>query len=805
MNKKVGILVGSYFIIVSFFCQNIQNIVDKIKKAKDNKDRYLYEEAIFNLLKRKYAEWVAVIIKLKNDEELRYRKECQKLLRILGKKMYLDKVFPDDIRKKYNKELLALMIYVKKKNLQILTHINNKLSDSKNPFYMWERILYEIKMELNKGRRISDKFVVEIILLLVERYYLVDNIKWIRELIYYDDIGIRKKALDIIAKFSYDEAIEEVTTCLLDNVAEIRSYALEVLGTLFAVDKKLYILKALEDENPHVRRSAIQTARKLGIKDAHSLEKVVRYLQDEDVGVVIEVLNTIRYLNLVKYADEVFDLIKNREIPDSITQPEEFNSTVRLLNEAIITLTYLNYKNPLFKKFLFEKIIASNEPQLIKFALRTIGYLKFGSKNTIPTLLKIFDNHPDDREIQASALYALGYLKQKDVIKKYIAKKIGVMEYDEIESLYEIAKNIYSPQLINMLFRKYQQKDTDDEVKLYLKKIQIIQILTQFTFSKNVKNVILKLLDEESDVRLINLMAEGLSKFKLENTDYALVYKVYEKDLIDTEGYLPICRRNLAKLISKIPKYFNEIFKDYDETEIISEHKLSYLEALEQNTEYLNNESKKRVIDLIYNSKTIDGYDHSPQIFRAVCTIIYLGIDKFIDNNIRNEMIKLIDKFEGNSKYTSAVLASKLLLLLKGDKNFLDIIPEVQDIKGFCQISEYLNLINKKEFLDDFRKIKFKSQILNGPLYLVLNTLNKKIEGKFAYSLNYFNLPSEILNKYILIKVNKGDNLFTLLQYIKDSFGDFTYLIHGNTIVLYTIEQLTRQWLSWYYKNYKKV
>ncbi|MFN7181084.1 MAG: HEAT repeat domain-containing protein [Planctomycetota bacterium] len=805
MNKverkgKWWFLLITLVIVVESVCQDI---VDEIKRAQDGSS-YVYEGTISKLFTRKYEEWIAVVKKLKSEEELKFRKEGQKLQDIINKRLYLYRIIPQQNRAKYQEELLALIIYVEKKHLQILTNINNIVSDEKNPFYIWELVLYEIRGEVKKGRKINDKFIVEIILLLIDRYYLIDKMKWVREFIRYGDEDIRKSALDVISKFSYEEAIEEVTTCLLDNSPVIRSYALTVLARLYAVEKKAYILKALEDKNPLVRISAIRAARRLGIQDPKSLEEIIKYLRDENIDVVIEVLLTIRYLNLYKYADEVFDIVKNIEIPDSALEPEKFNNVVHLINEVIVTLTYLNYKNPLFKKFLFKKIIASNEPRLIKFALKAIGYLKFGSKEIVTDIVKILDSPAGDKEIQASALYTLGYMKQKDIIKEYVLKRIEDMEYSELESFFEISKNAYSPLLINALSREYKKKKAKDEDKVYIKKVNIIQILTQFTYSEKVKNVLFDLMNRESDVRLINLIAEGLSRFKLKKKDYAFLYKIYRKELEDREGYLPICRRNIAKLISKIPKYFSELFKDYDEMEPISHRRISYLEALEQNKQYLNEEAKKRIIDIIFNSKNEKGYDYSPQIFRAVCTIIYTGIDKVIDDKVEEELIKLIEKFKDNSKYSSAVLASKLILLLKGNKNFLDSFFEILDIKDFYQINEYLNLINKKDFLSDFQKIKFKEELLSGPLYLVFNTLNKMIEQKSGYSLNYLNLPDETLNKYMLIKIKRGDNLFTLLQYIKDVVGDFTYIIHNNTIVLYTLEDASQQWISWYYRNYKK-
>ncbi len=824
MKRKFVFWILITFCNVTIFIQN--DFVEKIKKGREsiNTDSHLYEDTIEQLLRQDYLVWVETIKKLKSDTELKYRKEGGVLQQIVDKKIYLnvaiknlinvnDKNVRDKSEKKikgYKNELLQLILYAKKRNLQMLFGICKGLRDEKEPLHIFEQVLYEIRNEIRSGRSIGDKFLAQIILLLIDRYYLVDKVRWVKQFISYDDVEIKKNALDIIARFSYKDAVEEVTICLLDTSPEVRSHALEILGDLYAVEKKFFVLKKLEDKNPLVRISAIRAARKLGLTDEKSLTEIVKYIRDENIYVVLEVLYTIRYLNLTKYADEVFDIIKNLEIPDSKTNSEKFRVVSTLINEGVITLTYLGYKKKEFKKFLYQKIIPSNEPELIKVALKSIGYLKIRSKDIVKDVLQILNNPAHDSQLRGTSLYALGYLKEKDVIREYITNRLGVMEYSELESIYEIAKNAYSHRLAEDLYKEYKKKNITDEEKLYTKKVQILQILMQFTFSNKVKDILIRIASEENDVRLVNLVMEGLRLFSLKRQDYDKLYKIYEKieenGLQDREGFLPICQENVSRLVSKVPKYFNLIFKDYEDLPAISQKKITFLEALESNHNYLNDVSKRRIINLLYNSKNPDnGYDQPSQVYRTACSIINLGIDKIIDDNMKVELKKLISKFEDDSKYYDAVYATKLLLLLSGDESYIDIMSDIQNVKYFCNISEYLNLLTNKNFLDDFRKIKFRKQVINGPAYLVFNTINKILEQKSQYTINYLNLPYDVLNRYIFIKVQKRENLFDLLVRItKDALYGLTYVIYNNTIVIYNQDQSTNHWLLWYYKEKAK-
>lgn len=821
MNKRIVVSFFVSFCSVTMFIQN--SFVEEIKKARENTsvDTHVYQEIVEKLLGKSYLVWIDTIKKLKSDTELKYRKEGNVLEQIVYKKIYLntavknlinvdDKSIKDWCEKKikgYEKELLQLVLYAKKRNIQMLFAICNELRDKKDPLHVLEQVLYEIRNEIRSGRKIEDKFLVQVILFLIDRYYLADKVKWVRQFISYDDVEIKKSALDIIAKFSYSDAIEEVTICLLDSSPEIRSYALEILGDLYAVEKRFFVLKKLEDSDPLVRISAIRSARKLGLTDKESLNEIVKYLRDKNIYVAIEILYTIRYLNLTQYSEEVFDIIKNTQIPDSKTDSEKFQAISRLINEGVITLAYLGYNKKEFRKFLLNKIIPSNEPELIKVALKAIGYLRINTKSVVRDILQILNSPANDPELRGGTLYALGYLKEKDVIREYIKKRLGLIEYSELESIYEISKNIYSHRLVDELYREYKKTDVSDGEKLYMRKVQILQILMQFTFVNKVKDLLIKITLEEDDVRLINLIVEGLNMFNLKRQDYDKLYEIYKKidsgGLQDVEGYLTICQENVSRLITKVPKYFNLIFKDYDNLPAVSLKKITFLEALESNPNYLNDVSKKRIVDLIYNSKNPDsGYDHPSQVYKTVCSIINLGIDKVIDDNVKIELKKLIAKFEGDSKYYDAVYATKLLLLLGGDRSHIDIMTDIQSVKGFCNINEYLNLLVNKNFLDDFRKIKFRKQIINGPVYLVFNSINKILRQKSQYTINYLNLPYDVLNRYILVKIKKSDDLFDLLLHItKDTLYGLTYIIHNNTIVIYKPEQSSNQWLLWYYKN----
>jgi hypothetical protein len=109
-----------------------------------------------------------------------------------------------------------------------------------------------------------------------------------------DNIDVRQKAIDVLAKGKGDAAIEAITNALGDAAPEVRAAAIEALAGNGIRTALPQILLALKDGHPGVRQSAVIAVALLGDND--NVRQLQPLTRDKDASVAAAAEMAVRKL-----------------------------------------------------------------------------------------------------------------------------------------------------------------------------------------------------------------------------------------------------------------------------------------------------------------------------------------------------------------------------------------------------------------------------------------------------------------------------------------------------------------------------
>lgn len=346
---------------------------------------------------------------------------------------------------------------------------------------------------------------------------------------------------------------------LSDKRESIRYYALLAIGALYEEnhnEPEKYIIKALNDESPRIRQSALWVLRRRP-KKKHTKHFIKIINQDSNPLVRQEALLGLALFPSKKNVIQVIQ-----------TTSKETNRLIKLKGEAVVLS--LKAKQIILA---LKNLILSSDQQVRTHSILLYAYFEKGSKPFIKFLTKELKNSKDPRYIVIliQALGSTGFKGAIPILEKLLGTS-SLIAYTAMGSLLKLWGN--DPQF------PIERYLTDDRLSNSIRQIVIKHYVTisEAHWYTPSKMALFTALMKHPNINVRYLSAQAL--VKSDSVKMLRPFFVGSVSEDDPTSY-KLLRSNIIRLLHIHPHYFMILFEEFKNEDIYTVHLFSLLREIQ--------------------------------------------------------------------------------------------------------------------------------------------------------------------------------------------------------------------------------